>query len=320
MRRIVFKIGDKIGGEEIGSNGGGGRSNRVGVVVARAGLRRAAVQQLARGVPPRGRGARDAREAAVVPVESLWHPRNYRGDWNLDSVHLRAARDSPRAAKPGELAPVSGVPAGVFVARDVRRGVELRRHRGGFDLRGYGVLPRRKSARRRVERSVEQHVQQRGGGAAQLASIQRERRQPRDARSAPARDAPRGERADDVRTPRVFRLRSRPSLDVLVGVYRPKETLGGLRGRPPHLHPPARQEVRAEAAQTARGGRRRRAGHRPAIEPTLAVALYDFVRVGRLRRAAPGTAVFTPSRRPPRGSLRRRGDEDANEIACVGRV
>ena len=80
------------------------------------------------------------------------------------------------------------------------------------------------------------------------------------------------------------------------------------------------QATAGAAQREARGGRRRRAGHRPAIEPTLAVALYDFVRVGRLRRAAPGTAVFTPTRRPPRGSLRRRGDEDANEIACVGRV
>ena len=310
VRRVVFKIGDKIGSrEEIGSNGGGGCSNRVGLVVARAGLRRAPVQQLARGVPPRGRRARDPREAAVVPVESLRHPRFHRGDRNLDQVHLRAARDSPRCAKPGEHAPVSGVPAGVFGARDVRRGVELRRHRGGFDLRGYGVLPRRKSAGGRVERSVEQHVQQRGGGAAQLASIQRERRQPRDARSAPARDAPRGERADDVRPPRVFRLRSRPSLDFLVLVRedRRKETLGGLRRRPPHLDPPARQEARADArAQTARGGRRRqRPGHRPAIEPTSAVAVYDFVRVRRLRGAAPGTAVFTAARRPPRRSLRR---------------
>mmetsp|Transcript_11073 Transcript_11073/g.50185 ORF Transcript_11073/g.50185 Transcript_11073/m.50185 type:complete len:447 (-) Transcript_11073:1299-2639(-) len=171
VRRGVFKIGD-----EIGSNGGGGCSNRVGLVVARAGLRRAPVQQLARGVPPRGRRGRDAREAAVVPVESLRSPRLRRGDWNLDQVHLCFARDSPRRAKPGEHAPVSGVPVGVFGARDVRRGVELRRHRGDFDFRGYGVLPRRKSARRRVERSVEQHVQQRRGGAAQLASVQRGRR------------------------------------------------------------------------------------------------------------------------------------------------
>ena len=66
-------------------------------------------------------------------------------------------------------------------------------------------------------------------------------------------------------------------------------------------------ETRGDAAQTARGGgrRRQRPGQRPAIEPTSAVAMYDFVYLWRLRGAAPGTAVFTAARRPPRGSLRR---------------
>ena len=74
MRRIVFKIGDKIGGEDIGSNGGGGCSNRVGVVVARAGLRRAPIQQL----------ALEACLLAVAALVTLARPRWYR--WRVSGT------------------------------------------------------------------------------------------------------------------------------------------------------------------------------------------------------------------------------------------
>ena len=131
VRRVVFKIGDKIGSVE-------DRVKRRGRI-ARSRPRRgpcwsspcARSATRSRRVPPRGRRARDPLEPRWYRWRSLGTLGSFNGDRNLDQVHLRAARDSPRCAKPGEHAPVSGVPAGVFGAQLRRRGVGLRR-RGGF--------------------------------------------------------------------------------------------------------------------------------------------------------------------------------------------